>query len=87
MPSGWHRPSPNTPKPEWLPHRPIMWSQAERCSTFFCALSEIERLILWSHVVDGKSIRTVAREFGLNWHRVAGILDRVLRMARRNLDT
>ena len=48
----------------------------------FCALDDLDRLVIWSYVVDGKSIREIARELDLNWHRVAGIIERTLRRVR-----
>ena len=52
----------------------------------FCALGDLERLMIWSHVVEGRSIRAIARELDLNWHRVAGTIDTALRRIRRELD-
>ena len=51
----------------------------------FCALDELDRLVVWSHIVDGKSIRAIARDLDLNWHRVAGIIEGTLRKVRRQL--
>ncbi len=51
----------------------------------FCALDEVERLIIWSHVVEGRSLRAIARDLDLNWHRVAEVVDKALRRARREL--
>ncbi len=51
----------------------------------FCALGELDRSILWSYVVEGQSIRAIARELDLNWHHVAGIIEKALRAVRRKL--
>ena len=51
----------------------------------FCALDELDRLVVWSHIVDGKSIRAIARDLDLNWHRVAGIIEGTMREVRRQL--
>ena len=61
--------------------------ESERIWEFFRALDELERLMLWSHVVEGKSIRAVARDFDLSWHRVAGVIEGALRRARRELSS
>ncbi len=59
--------------------------EAEKIWKIFRALDDLDRLILWNHVVEGKSIRAIAREVDLNWHRVAGIIERTLRDVRREL--
>ena len=48
----------------------------------FCALGDLDRLVLWSHVVEGKSIREIARELDLDWHHVAASIRDVLRRIR-----
>lgn len=58
---------------------------AERARDFFCNLDELDRLVLWSHVVDGRPINAIARDLGLNWHAVARIIDRALRSLRQRL--
>jgi RNA polymerase sigma factor (sigma-70 family) len=63
----------------------ILADDADKVWQVFCALDDLDRLILWSHVVEGRSIRAIARHLGLNWHRVAGIVERTLREARRQL--
>ena len=57
----------------------------EKIWEIFCALDDLDRLVLWSHVVDGQSVRAIARELDLNWHCVAGIIDGTLRRVRRQL--
>ena len=57
--------------------------QSEKIWRIFCALDDLDRLVVWSHVVDGKSIRAVSRDLDLNWHRVAGIIDETLRLVRK----
>ncbi len=59
--------------------------QNEKIWRIFGALDDLDRLVIWSHVVDGKSIRAIARELGLNWHRVAGIIEGTLHRVRRQL--
>ena len=61
--------------------------EGEKIWEVFCALDELERLVLWSHVVEEKSIRAVARDLNLNWHKAARILDGALRRIRRALDS
>ena len=52
----------------------------------FRALDDLDRLILWSYVVDGRSIRKIAQEFDLNWHRVAEIIHITLHGIRNELE-
>jgi RNA polymerase sigma factor (sigma-70 family) len=52
----------------------------------FCALGDLERLIVWSHVVEKQPVRAIARELDLNWHRVARTIDSALRRIRRELN-
>ena len=59
--------------------------ESEKIWHVFCALEDLDRLIIWSHVVDGKSIRAIARDLDLNWHRVAGIIEGTLRKVREQL--
>jgi RNA polymerase sigma factor (sigma-70 family) len=59
----------------------------DRIWKIFCALDDLERLIIWGHVVEGRPIRAVARDLGLNWHRVARTVERVLRRIRAELST
>ncbi len=51
----------------------------------FYELDELDRLILWSHVVEGRSINAIARETGRNWHQVAASLKQALDRIRRRL--
>lgn len=53
----------------------------------FCALGELERLVLWSYAVEGQSVRAIARDLDLNWHRVAVMLYKALRLMRKSLET
>jgi RNA polymerase sigma factor (sigma-70 family) len=64
---------------------PSSEEEKERIREFLCALSDLDRLVLWSHVVEGKSVRAIARDLDLNWHRVAGILRATLDRVRRKL--
>jgi RNA polymerase sigma factor (sigma-70 family) len=64
---------------------PSSGEEKERIWEFLCALSDLDRLVLWSHVVEGKSVRAIARDLDLNWHRVAGILRATLDGVRRKL--
>ncbi|HRX87473.1 MAG TPA: sigma-70 family RNA polymerase sigma factor [Phycisphaerae bacterium] len=52
---------------------------------FLGELDELDRFIVWSHVVDGKSIHAVARELGIGWHRASTRLQRILGALRRLL--
>jgi RNA polymerase sigma factor (sigma-70 family) len=61
--------------------------EAEKIWGLFCALDDLERFILWSHVVEGRSIRSIAQDLGLNWHRVAGIVEAALRVFRQALES
>jgi DNA-directed RNA polymerase specialized sigma24 family protein len=70
------------------PHRLIL--AAHRCFRSCCAkkkttirrifdeLEELDRLIVWSHVVDGESVQAIARRLGIGWHRVNATIQRVL---------
>lgn len=58
----------------------------ERIRQVFCALGDLDRLVIWSHIVDGKSIREVGRELGLNWHQVAAIIEETLQECRSQLE-
>ena len=50
------------------------WSrESEKISQVFCARVDLARLVVWSYVVDGKSIRTILLGLDLNWHRAAEI--------------
>ncbi len=51
----------------------------------YCALSDLERLVLWSHAVDGKSIRSVSGELGISWHRAMSITVRTMAKMRAQL--
>jgi len=53
--------------------------------TFLGELPELDRFIIWSHVVDGRSIHAIAQELGIGWHRASAILERVLGGLRRLL--
>ena len=64
---------------------PSSEEEKERIWEFLCALSDLDRLVLWSHVVEGKSVRAIARDLDLNWHRVSGILRTTLERVRRKL--
>lgn len=56
--------------------------QNEKIWSVFCALDDLDRLVIWSYVVDGKSIRAISGDLGLNWHRVAGIISKAMRLLR-----
>jgi RNA polymerase sigma factor (sigma-70 family) len=58
----------------------------EKVWQVFCALDELERLLVWSHAVEGKSIRAISQELNLNWHRVADMLYSALRRLRKAMD-
>lgn len=64
---------------------PITAEEHEKIWHVFCALDEAERLIVWSHVVERRSIRAIADEMDLNWHRVDGIVKKSLGRIRRAL--
>ena len=68
---------------------PSDWSaeESEKILQVFCALNELDRLVVWSYAVDGKSIRAIARDLDLNWHRVARIIEEALRKVRGKLAT
>jgi len=64
---------------------PAAEGEAEKIRQVFCALSDRERLLLWRYVVEGKSIRQIARETNLNWHRVASTIETALQRFRTEL--
>lgn len=57
----------------------------EKIWKIFCALDDLDRLVIWSHVVNGRSIRAIAHDLDLDWHRVAEIIEEALRRVRRQL--
>ena len=57
----------------------------ERIWGIFCALSDLDRLVVWSYVVDEQSIRGIAQDTGLHWHRVAEIIRNALSEFRDRL--
>lgn len=68
------------------PSEPTITSpESEEIWKIVRALPELDRLILWSYVVQGKSTRQVARELGVNWHSVARSIDRSFRRIRQTL--
>lgn len=52
----------------------------------FCALSDQDRLIVWCHVVEGRSIRAISECLQLNWHRVSGTIQKFVQRLRRDFD-
>ncbi len=65
---------------------PELVEQIIRVREFFCNLDDVDRLVVWGHVVDGRSLREVASELDLRWRDAAEIVDRSLRRLRRWLD-
>jgi RNA polymerase sigma-70 factor (ECF subfamily) len=59
--------------------------ETEIVQNFFRELDELDRLIIWSYLVEARSIRSIALELGLNWHRVSASIDRMLERIRRRL--
>lgn len=59
--------------------------ESERIRRVFCALDDLDRLVVWCHVVEGQSIRAIARDLDLNWHNVARTIERTLRRIRSEL--
>jgi RNA polymerase sigma factor (sigma-70 family) len=53
--------------------------------TFLGELDQLDRFILWSHVVDGRSIHAIAQELGIGWHRASATVERLLGELRRLL--
>ncbi|GJM25540.1 MAG: hypothetical protein DHS20C16_19550 [Phycisphaerae bacterium] len=51
----------------------------------FCELDDLNRLVLWSYVVDGQSVNAIAKQLGIGWHRVAYIIEHSLNRLRRHL--
>lgn len=51
----------------------------------FRELDEVDRLILWYHAVEGRSVRSVAADLDMSWHRVADTIERVKWTLRRRL--
>ena len=51
----------------------------------FCELEDLNRLVLWSYVVDGQSINAIARQLGIGWHRVAYMIEHSLNRFRQHL--
>ncbi|UCG31583.1 MAG: sigma-70 family RNA polymerase sigma factor [Phycisphaerales bacterium] len=78
----------SSPDPsEWDAVSPLEFAEEkDRIWEVFCALSELERLVLWSYAVEGKSVRAIARDLDLNWHRVAVMLYKALRQMRKSLE-
>lgn len=59
--------------------------ECEKIWRIFCALDELDRFVLWEYAVEGRSIRSIARDVGLNWHRVVGMVEGALRRFRKEL--
>ncbi len=73
--------------PETAPETQPSWGaeDSERIRRVFCALGDLDRLVTWGYVVEGQSIRAIARDLDLNWHCVARTIERTLRRVRREL--
>ena len=64
---------------------PLSTEERRRIWRVFCALDDLERLVLWSFAVEGTSIREIARRLSLNWHFVAGVIESALAKVQRGL--
>lgn len=51
----------------------------------FCELEDLNRLVLWSYVVDGQSINAIAKQLNIGWHRVAYMIEHSLNRFRQHL--
>ncbi len=51
----------------------------------FCELDDLDRLVLWSYVVDGVSINAIARQLGISWQQVSHLIEQSLARFRRRL--
>jgi RNA polymerase sigma factor (sigma-70 family) len=59
--------------------------EIRRIREIFCELDDLNRLILWSYVVDGQSINAIAKQLDINWHRVAYMIEQSLNRFRQHL--
>ena len=59
---------------------------AQRIREIVCELDELDRLVLWSYVVDGRSKLAIAQDLGLNWHRIDKLLDRAFARIRQRME-
>lgn len=76
------KPPPDDPTPLWAV---LLREKNQAIRDFLDELDEVDRFMVWSHVVDGKSIQAVAREVGIGWHRAAARIQQVLSSMRRLL--
>jgi RNA polymerase sigma factor (sigma-70 family) len=60
--------------------------EGEKIRRIFYELGPVDRLVLWRHVVDGRSVQAIARELGLNWHQADQLLKRILAEVRRQMN-
>lgn len=82
------------PQPSRLGHRPptdtdFPYQSTDQASSriwdIYCALGDLERLVLWKHVIEGRSIRSIAAEQNMSWHSVAGIIESALDRVRSHV--
>ena len=59
--------------------------ESEKIRQVFCALGDLDRLIIWAYVVEGRPVRAIARELDLSWHSVARTIERTLRRVHSEL--
>ncbi|NOX58018.1 MAG: sigma-70 family RNA polymerase sigma factor [Planctomycetes bacterium] len=73
---------PKQPEPPNLMDRD---EKIQKIRDIFCELCDLDRLVLWSFVVDGQSINTIANQLDVNWHQVAQIIEQGLQTFRQHL--
>ncbi len=56
-----------------------------RVRKIFCELDDLNRLVLWSYVVDGNSINAIARQLDIDWHRVSDLIVESLDRLRQQI--
>lgn len=74
----WRRPSGPSPT-----EHAGQESDFEKAMKIFRALDDVDRLVIWRHVVDGSSLRSICRDLDLEWHQVLSIIERAMRRFRR----
>ena len=70
------------------PSAPVQFQKNEeilQIRKIFCELDDLNRLVLWSYVVNGQSINAIAEQLDIGWHRVAYMIEQSLNRFRRHL--
>jgi len=80
-----HRMPPGSTSPPSPAQQAVLREESEEIRKVFRELGELDRLIVWSHIVERRSIRAIAGDLDLGWHQVADTVKRVLHDIRRRM--